>query len=48
MKIKLDYYDNTFRIIGRTFNDEGTVSLMSDFISEQEKTLWMMRSWLNE
>ncbi|MFD0965032.1 Dps family protein [Pseudofulvibacter geojedonensis] len=29
-------------------NDEGTNSLMSDFISEQEKTIWMMQSWLKE
>ena len=28
-------------------NDEGTNSLMSDFISEQEKTIWMMKSWLD-
>ncbi len=27
-------------------NDEGTSSMMSDFISEQEKTLWMMNAWL--
>ena len=27
-------------------DDEGTNSLMSDFISEQEKTLWMMNAWL--
>lgn len=27
-------------------SDEGTVSMMSDFISEQEKTVWMMKSWL--
>ncbi|KAB8155220.1 DNA starvation/stationary phase protection protein [Kordia sp. TARA_039_SRF] len=27
-------------------NDEGTVAMMSDFISEQEKTVWMMRAWL--
>jgi len=27
-------------------SDEGTNSLMSDFISEQEKTLWMMNAWL--
>ena len=26
--------------------DEGTNSLMSDFIAEQEKTIWMMQSWL--
>jgi starvation-inducible DNA-binding protein len=27
-------------------DDEGTNSMMSDFISEQEKTLWMMNAWL--
>ncbi len=26
-------------------DDEGTVSMMSDFISEQEKTVWMLKSW---
>ena len=26
--------------------DEGTNSLMSDFISEQEKTVWMLKAWL--
>lgn len=29
-------------------NDEGTNSIMSDFISEQEKTVWMMKAWLGE
>ncbi len=29
-------------------NDEGTNAMMSDFITEQEKTIWMMKSWLNE
>ena len=29
-------------------NDEGTNSMMSDFISEQEKTVWMMKAWLAE
>ncbi|QWX82675.1 DNA starvation/stationary phase protection protein [Cellulophaga sp. HaHaR_3_176] len=29
-------------------NDEGTNSMMSDFISEQEKTVWMMKAWLTE
>jgi len=28
--------------------DEGTTSLMSDYIKEQEKTVWMLSSWLNE
>ena len=27
-------------------DDEGTNALMSDFISEQEKTVWMFKSWL--
>lgn len=29
-------------------NDEGTNAMMSDFISEQEKTIWMMQAWLEE
>lgn len=29
-------------------SDEGTNSMMSDFIVEQEKTLWMMQAWLEE
>ena len=28
-------------------SDEGTNAMMSDFITEQEKTVWMMKSWLN-
>lgn len=27
-------------------NDEGTVALMSDYISEQEKTAWMLTAYL--
>lgn len=27
-------------------DDEGTASMMSDFIVEQEKTIWMMKAWL--
>lgn len=27
-------------------NDEGTNSMMSDFIAAQEKTVWMMNAWL--
>ncbi|OCK42072.1 DNA starvation/stationary phase protection protein [Tenacibaculum soleae] len=27
--------------------DEGTNAMMSDFISEQEKMLWMMNAWLS-
>ena len=29
-------------------DDEGTASLMSDYIAEQEKTLWMYRSYLGQ
>ena len=29
-------------------SDEGTNSMMSDFITEQEKTVWMMKAWLGE
>jgi starvation-inducible DNA-binding protein len=29
-------------------NDEGTNAMMSDFITEQEKTVWMMMAWLAE
>ncbi|MCL4135908.1 UNVERIFIED_CONTAM: hypothetical protein GTU68_021233 [Idotea baltica] len=28
-------------------DDEGTNAMMSGFISEQEKTLWMFKSWLS-
>ncbi len=29
-------------------NDEGTNAMISDFITQQEKTVWMMKAWLNE
>ena len=28
--------------------DEGTLTLLTDFITEQEKTIWMYSSWLNK
>lgn len=28
--------------------DEGTNAMMSDFITEQEKTIWMLKAWLEE
>jgi len=31
-----------------SINDEGTNAMMSDFIAEQEKTIWMMQAWLEE
>ncbi len=27
-------------------SDEGTTSMISDFIAEQEKTIWMLSAWL--
>ncbi len=29
-------------------HDEGTNSMIVDFIPEQEKTIWMMQLWLEE
>ncbi|VXB72277.1 conserved hypothetical protein [Flavobacterium sp. 9AF] len=29
-------------------NDEGTNSMISDFIKEQEKMIWMFQAWLEE
>jgi len=29
-------------------SDEGTNSMMSEFITQQEKTVWMMKAWLAE
>lgn len=29
-------------------NDEGTSSMMGDFIVEQEKTIWMLKAWMEE
>lgn len=43
LKIERDLLDKS----GET-NDEGTNSMMSDFITEQEKTVWMMKAWLGE
>ncbi|TRX16118.1 DNA starvation/stationary phase protection protein [Flavobacterium franklandianum] len=28
--------------------DEGTNSMMSDFIAEQEKTIWMLKAWQHD
>jgi starvation-inducible DNA-binding protein len=34
--------------ISEEVEDEGTNSMMSDIISEQEKTIWMLNSWLGK
>ena len=43
LKIEREILDKTAQI-----NDEGTNAMMSGFISEQEKTIWMMNAWLEE
>ena len=43
LKIERDILDKSGEA-----NDEGTNSMMSDFITEQEKTVWMMKAWLGE
>ncbi|WP_439182369.1 Dps family protein [Carboxylicivirga taeanensis] len=29
-------------------DDEGTITLLTDYLSQQEKTLWMLHSWLSK
>ncbi|MDW5288233.1 Dps family protein [Formosa sp. PL04] len=43
LKIERDILDKS-----DAAGDEGTNSMMSDFITEQEKTIWMMKAWLGE
>ena len=43
LKLERSIFQNASAI-----SDEGTSSMMSDFIQEQEKTLWMMSAWLQE
>lgn len=43
LKIEREILDKSDEV-----NDEGTNSMMSDFITEQEKTVWMMKAWLGE
>ena len=43
LKIERDVLDRSAEI-----SDEGTNTMMSDFIAEQEKTIWMMQAWLEE
>ncbi|GGF66618.1 Dps family protein [Wenyingzhuangia marina] len=33
-------------IVSDEADDEGTNAMISDFVSEQEKTLWMLNAWL--
>ncbi|MBP93082.1 MAG: DNA starvation/stationary phase protection protein [Flavobacteriaceae bacterium] len=43
LKIERGILDKTDEV-----GDEGTNAMMSDFITEQEKTVWMFKAWLNE
>lgn len=43
LKIERQILDKTDEM-----GDEGTNSMMSDLITEQEKTVWMMKAWLGE
>ncbi|WP_299781784.1 Dps family protein [uncultured Formosa sp.] len=43
LKIERDILDKSDKA-----GDEGTNSMMSDFITEQEKTIWMMKAWLGQ
>lgn len=43
LKIERVILENSGKI-----NDEGTNSMMSDFIVEQEKTIWMLKAWMED
>ncbi len=45
---KLLHIERDILVKSDKITDEGTNSMMSDFISEQEKTIWMMNAWLEE
>lgn len=34
--------------IAEKLNDEGTITLLTDFITQQEKEIWMYSSWLKQ
>lgn len=38
--------ERTILSLSEEADDEGTNAMMSDFISEQEKTIWMLQAWL--
>lgn len=40
--------ERTILSISGEIDDEGTNALMSDYIREQEKTVWMLSSWLGK
>lgn len=38
--------ERTILDVSAEADDEGTNAMMSDFIAEQEKTIWMLNAWL--
>ncbi|CAM3865633.1 MULTISPECIES: Dps family protein [Flavobacterium] len=40
--------ERTISNLSGEIDDEGTNAMMSDFISEQEKTIWMLNAWMGE
>lgn len=40
--------ERTILSLSSKIDDEGTNAMMSDFISEQEKTIWMLNAWMGE
>lgn len=44
--VKLIELERQLLIESAEADDEGTNAMMSDFISEQEKTVWMLKAWL--
>ena len=45
---KLLQLERKILVLSGKIDDEGTNSMMSDFIKEQEKTIWMMNAWLEK
>lgn len=45
---KLLQLERKILLLSGKIDDEGTNSMMSDFIKEQEKTIWMMNAWLEK
>lgn len=54
VKMVVDSYQTLIvqerEIMGKAadINDEGTASMMSDLIGEQEKNVWMLNAWLQQ
>lgn len=40
-------YERELMKLAADAGDEGTISMLSEYIKQQEKTTWMLSSWLN-